>query len=404
MSLVTINNNVNINTNLFKEHEVMYPDSFVKCVKAGATWLATHSNISYQTAVMMRTDNMLYANSGSELIRIGLIDVDRPLSGLTFYDIIKVEETRDTATNNIIFRIKAKYKTPLGIELLLIPIAYFNPDQIKQEGAPMPEINNKPTISYPKNDVPVTNDSGSNNSNTQQEYYPADKLVTKDDLSVILNKLITKDDLELVIAKLRDELKANISTGVTDETVGQIMTEIALVQETVSHIENDVYSQLELKVGVNDFQQLEQSVDQRLKALEAAASTPKPDPVTPPEGNNNQGGQTTTKPEENKDPAKPVENSITIDPANVDLTAGTPVELGITTTGKKADELALKLVGLEDKIKAEFKDLNEFTGKVIVSLADGITDAIPETKVTVQSGGGSVKSNEITVVRTVAKS
>lgn len=261
MSLVTINNNVNINTNLFKEHEFMYPSSFVKCVKAGATWLASHSNITYQTSVMMRTDSVLYANSGSELIRLGLIDLDKPLSGLTFYDITNVTESRDDATGNIIFRAKCKYKTPLGIDLFLIPIAYFNPDTIKEEKVETEQVENKDVVAYPKEEKPVTNDNGSNNSNTQQEYYPADKL-------------ITRDDLEAAMALIRSELQAgleanknNVHVGVADGDLADILKELSTLQEVISNLENNVYASLDTKVDNGSYRTFEEEVRLQLASL-----------------------------------------------------------------------------------------------------------------------------------------
>lgn len=274
MSLVTINNNVNINTNLFKDHEVMYPSTFVKCVKAGATWLATHSNISYQTSVMMRTDNMLYANSGSELIRVGLIDINKPLSGLTFFDLLSVTETRDSGTGNIIFRCKAKYNTPMGIEFMLVPIAYFNPDAISEEKC-KEECCSKPNISIPKgDDVPVTNDGGNNNQNTQQNYFPADQVVTK-------------EDLRAALAQLREELKANISAGTTDEFKAEVMKEVSLMQEVISNIENEAFTQLEFKVGVDEFRLHKEESETRLKALEDKLGSTNT-PITPDNGSTTQ--------------------------------------------------------------------------------------------------------------------
>lgn len=117
---------------ILSKYKNLFPDTFLNCIKEGCTWLANHNNITYQTTIMVRTDNNIYNNSGSTALRLGLIDNNNPLSGLNFYDVLAVVEITDNTTGNTVFKIKTNYKTPMGLELILIPIKYIIPT-IKEE-------------------------------------------------------------------------------------------------------------------------------------------------------------------------------------------------------------------------------------------------------------------------------
>lgn len=127
MNNVVTNCNCTTEANILSKYGNTFPESFVECVRQGCTWLASHNNITYQTSTLVRTDAMVYSNSGSSVLKIGLIDVDRPTTGLTQYDVISVKETKDLINGCTVYTIKAAYKTPMGIELTFIPIKYFDP-------------------------------------------------------------------------------------------------------------------------------------------------------------------------------------------------------------------------------------------------------------------------------------
>lgn len=126
-----ITNTISVNgSSVLGENAKLYPETFVTCIRSGVTWLCSHNNITYQTSTTVRTDNLIYDKSGSGLIQVGLIDIDIPLTGLKFWDILQVEEVKDAVNGNTVFSVKLKYKTPMGITVLLTPITYFNPNKV----------------------------------------------------------------------------------------------------------------------------------------------------------------------------------------------------------------------------------------------------------------------------------
>lgn len=277
MSLVNITNNVNINTKVLQQHESQFPESFVKCVQLGATWLAVHSNISYQTSVMVRTDAMLYNKSGSELIRVGLIDVDKPLTGLTFYDVLSIVETKDEPTNNTIYEVKLKYKTPLGITVLLIPITYFNPAEQHIDKEPTVEQEQQVTTPKQEEKVPVTNDNGSTNENTQPQYFPP---TSSDELPE--PSFVTKQLFDSVVQQLREQIykyHPDNQPGATPSaplTVDDaVMQELAKTQETIVRFMEDTEAKIDIKLNVDDFNLFQQEALLRLQQLEQSETATK---------------------------------------------------------------------------------------------------------------------------------
>jgi hypothetical protein len=110
-------------------YESLYPKSFIECIRQGCTWLANHNNITYQTSTLVRTDATIYSTSGSGVLKVGLIDTDRPTTGLTQYDVSSVTESKDSVSGSTIYTVKCLYKTPMGLKLTLIPIVYFDPNE-----------------------------------------------------------------------------------------------------------------------------------------------------------------------------------------------------------------------------------------------------------------------------------
>lgn len=115
--------------NILKEHDDMFPTSFINCVENGVGWLCFHNGITYQTSLVVKTDKMIYNTSDSDILKIGLIDTSKPLSGLTYYGINKVEENADTINGNTTYLISAKYQTPAGIKLTIIPFQFYQPSK-----------------------------------------------------------------------------------------------------------------------------------------------------------------------------------------------------------------------------------------------------------------------------------
>lgn len=114
---------------ILSKYKDLFPELFVESVRQGVSWLCTHNNITYQTSIMIASDKVVYNTPNSSILRIGLIDTARPLSGLTYYEVVSVEETTDDVSGALVFTIKMKYTTPMGLTVTLIPIKYFNPKE-----------------------------------------------------------------------------------------------------------------------------------------------------------------------------------------------------------------------------------------------------------------------------------
>ena len=124
---MAITNLTQIHADLLSKYSDMFPVTFIDSIRHGVTWLCNHNGITYQTSTMIKTDVTVYAASNPGILRIGLIDLDRPLSGLTYFDVRKVEEVIDSVSGNTTFKVELEYKTPVGIVVSLIPILYFEP-------------------------------------------------------------------------------------------------------------------------------------------------------------------------------------------------------------------------------------------------------------------------------------
>lgn len=112
---------------LLEKYKDMFPNAFVECVKNGVTWLANHNGLTYQTSALISTDNVVYEANKSSILKIGLINVDKPLSGMQYYSVRSMVEEKDSISGNTIFKVKLDYTAPVGIEIMMIPIAYFSP-------------------------------------------------------------------------------------------------------------------------------------------------------------------------------------------------------------------------------------------------------------------------------------
>lgn len=122
------NCNCSAEADILSKYKDIFPAEFIESVRKGVSWLCTHNNITYQTSIMVASDRILYNTAGSSVLRIGLINTDAPLTGLTYYEVKSIEVTRDEISNSVIFNVKMKYNTPMGINVVLVPITYFDPE------------------------------------------------------------------------------------------------------------------------------------------------------------------------------------------------------------------------------------------------------------------------------------
>lgn len=136
------NNPCSAEADILSKYQDMFPSEFIESVRKGVSWLCTHNNITYQTSIMVASDRVLYNTAGSSVLRIGLINTDLPLTGLTYYEVKSIEVAKDEVSGSTIFNVKMKYTTPMGINVSLVPIIYFDPE-IAPEFYSKSEIDNK---------------------------------------------------------------------------------------------------------------------------------------------------------------------------------------------------------------------------------------------------------------------
>lgn len=110
-----------------------FPTSFIECVKNGVSWLITHNGITYQSSTMVATDTIVYETNKTNILRIGLINVDKPLSGLTYYEVRTIKEELDSVSGNTIYRVELNYTAPVGIKVVMVPVKYYNPYENSNE-------------------------------------------------------------------------------------------------------------------------------------------------------------------------------------------------------------------------------------------------------------------------------
>ena len=194
---------------ILNKYKDIFPVEFVEAVRKGVSWLCTHNNITYQTSIMVASDRVLYNTAGTSVLRIGLINTDLPLTGLTYYEVKSIEVSKDEVSNNTVFTVKMKYNTPIGITVTLVPITYFNPE-VEEEVYTKSEIDTliaklQSSVDS-KADAQVTNDlidgiytQLENNVNTET----ITKLETKVDdmLQSLALDFVTNEKLDEELAK-----------------------------------------------------------------------------------------------------------------------------------------------------------------------------------------------------------
>lgn len=126
------NYNCSAEADILNKYQDVFPSEFIEAVRKGVSWLCTHNNITYQTSIMVASDRVIYNTAGSSVLRIGLINVNLPLTGLTYYEVKSIEVAKDEVSGNIIFNVKMKYDTPMGLTVSLVPITYFDPESNKE--------------------------------------------------------------------------------------------------------------------------------------------------------------------------------------------------------------------------------------------------------------------------------
>ena len=201
---------MSIECDILSKYADVFPEEFIKSVEKGVSWLCTHNNITYQTSIMVASDRVLYNTAGSSVLRIGLINTESPLSGLTYYEVKSIEVGSDEVSGNLVFNVKMKYNTPMGISVVLVPITYFELEK-DEEVYSKSEIDAlikelKDTIDT-KADAQVTNDLV-NGIYTQLENSVNSETVTKletkvdDMLQSLALDFVTNDKLDEELAKL----------------------------------------------------------------------------------------------------------------------------------------------------------------------------------------------------------
>lgn len=266
MNNVVTNCNCATEANILSKYGSTFPESFVECVRQGCTWLASHNNLTYQTSTLVRTDAVVYTNSGSSILKIGLIDVDRPTTGLTQYDVISVKETKDLINGRTVYTVKATYKTPMGIELTFIPIKYFDPNKVEEE-------------TQPKEDEPSTEDKSNYYTNEQVDELIKNIQTQLDSIkgnqnteSITLEVLNTKladyvltsqhaQDLAVVNKRIDDAEVGEDQEHTTFLTIAKAEEVYATKAELSDYVKTETLTtELASKVNVSDFETYKETV------------------------------------------------------------------------------------------------------------------------------------------------
>ena len=111
---------------ILSKYDDVFPTEFIEAVREGVSWLCSHNGITYQTSIMVASDKIIYNTANASILRIGLVDVNNPLTGLTYYEVKSIEKETDTISGNAIFTVKLKYTTPMGITVTLLPIMFYD--------------------------------------------------------------------------------------------------------------------------------------------------------------------------------------------------------------------------------------------------------------------------------------
>lgn len=204
------NCNCSAEADILSKYKDMFPEEFIESVRKGVSWLCTHNNITYQTSIMVASDRVLYNTAGSSVLRLGLINTNSPLSGLTYYEVKSIEVAKDEVSGSTIFNIKAKYDTPMGITVMLVPIIYFDPEvapEIYTKSEIDAMIAKLQTLVDGKADAQVTNDVINGIYNQLEEVAGTESLTklenkVDDMLQSLALDFVTNDKLDEELAKL----------------------------------------------------------------------------------------------------------------------------------------------------------------------------------------------------------
>ena len=213
----------------------LYPSSFVSCVNEGVSWLASHNGITYYTSIMVATDATVTSKSGS-LVRIGLIDIDRPLSGLVYYEVLSIAESVDSVSSATVYKVKLKYKSPLGIEISLYPFTYYNATLNSDSYYTATEVDAK--IEELQSTITELKEAISNISSSGSADIDLSKYVTSDTLSTTLEGYVTSD-----------VLNTSLENYYTKEEVDTKLSEINVSEDTGSDEESGSTSDDSIEAG-----------------------------------------------------------------------------------------------------------------------------------------------------------
>ena len=203
----------NNEADILSKYQDVFPQEFIESVRKGVSWLCTHNNITYQTSIMVASDRVLYNTAGTSVLRIGLINTDLPLTGLTYYEVKSIEVAKDEVSGSTVFNVKMKYTTPMGLTITLVPIIYFDPEVA-------PEFYSKSEIDIKLNELKELIDNKAD-GNTVNEIVSDIYSKIKETVSEeTVTKLETKVDdmlqslaLDYVTNEKLDEELAKLETG-----------------------------------------------------------------------------------------------------------------------------------------------------------------------------------------------
>lgn len=201
-----------VSEKILAEYKQLYPESFINSVLKGCTWLATHNNITYQTSVSARGNELLFQDT-VDYLQIKLLDKDNISSGTkTEYDILSVIETKDSSSAGTVFQVKTKYKTTSGLTLTLTPFLYYDPNAENPETYTQFQIDDK--INILQAQIKELSNDGVLKDLTDEQLAAINSTATKDKIDSIVSKdnVYTKFEVDDKISNYADSIAKDYYT------------------------------------------------------------------------------------------------------------------------------------------------------------------------------------------------
>ena len=146
------------------------PHFLEEIIESGSSWLCTHNNITYQTALLYNKETIIPGVSRSSLLRVGILNIEAPTRGLQYYNVLKAVIKYTDSGDTPYYIIYADIGRPIAMELILTPVVHYKLDRDKLALLP-PEERPPLMLEYKPEDKADTNNNVVINKNYKRKYY-----------------------------------------------------------------------------------------------------------------------------------------------------------------------------------------------------------------------------------------